>query len=219
MEQQKKTSSATTELNAVPLFALIAKARAHEQAARHAYKKILTARPDVFGTPHHYYGELIWQRGTAPQERPADAKEVEAQHEAYFRVTCRLSASRKRIATAIIDIADAPTRRRKAALIEAIEDAIADINEARAIGVEARRPKAYPEDADADRLTAAVTGTCRKALISDANEDDDRTRRLILLLTDVRRTFSDALEKARPRRADVAAVMEAIYIMECYATD
>ena len=219
MKTPQTSPTTTTELNAVPLFALIVNVRAYEQAARHAYKDILTSRPDVFGEAHRHYGELVWCIETAPQARPDDAYEEEAHYEAYYSIMERLKASRKRLAAAIIGITDAPTRRRKAALIDAVEDALADINEARAIRIEARHPKAYPDDVDADRLTAAVTGTCRKALIADANEDDGKVNDIIMLLTDIRRTFNDALIDARPRRADVAAIMTAVNIMEGYAED
>lgn len=219
MQTSKTSSPETAKLNAVPLFALIAQTRAYEQAARRTYKDILISRPDVFGPTRRHYGELVWFRETAPTERPSDAHKVEANQEAFYSIMLRLISSRKRLAAAIIDITDAPTRRRKAALIDAIEDALADINEARAIKTKARHPKAYPDDIDADRLVAAITGTCRKALIADANEDENNVNEIMLFLTDVRRRFNDALIDARPRRADVAAVLAEVTIMEGYATD
>lgn len=202
------------------IFTAIATARANEQAARVLYKSILKARPDVFGTSlHTRYGELYHIKECEPQPQPDDSHDVKARESAILSVTLRLKADREALVTAVLDLIEAPTAHRRADVKSTLDDVEASIDEAVALGVQARRLKEYEKDVTGEDMATLVNDALKAELHARLNNNLSYADDIATALEDMRTDIRIALDEAQPRHGDVKAVMTAFTALDLLLED
>ena len=201
----------TTSPAPTTLWTIIATARAYEKALRKAYKQIVMARSDVFGESFvTSYGEVHAYGLAEGIELPADGRKVKARAATMKSLVAILADDRKSLVAAVGNLIVTATRHRRADVDGSIADIVADLEEARGIGVVAR-VKPYANDTTGNALADIVETARHTAAQARANRNDGYADDIIMLLADLRQTIWNATD-GRPtiRHVDAAAIFTAV---------